>query len=261
MDGPKISVVIPSALKAAPNGELWLTHALRSVAAQTLRPCEVLVGVDPGGALQDHFVRLVSADPLDVWPIKVRVVEAAVKGHQAATNAACKQARGDMIAMLEDDDKHTERHLETMVSEMNAEGADLVSQSQQQIDPVGNLLDVFHFPTASGWLVRRGTWLAVGGFDPRWHIHHDNEWLNRLTASGAKRLHLVPDGTDLSHPWLRHLSQYTKVKAVSGLPSCTVLRTVHEGSILAGCHQDQDKANRSSDEYAALRFLYGYIGW
>ena len=46
MTAPKISVVIPSALKRQPNGETWLTQALRSVAAQMLQPVEVIVGID-----------------------------------------------------------------------------------------------------------------------------------------------------------------------------------------------------------------------
>ncbi len=248
MSDQKISVVIPSAWKAAPDGELWLTHALRSVAAQTLQPCEVIVGLDPG-----HEFSGCHANGLQVsW------ANGHVKGHQAATNAACKQTNGTLIAMLEDDDVWEPEHLETLYRAMQEHGADFVSCSQQQVTPDGADLDVFHFATASTWLMQRGAWLAVGGFDERFKIHHDNALLGELNRIKALRLHLVRKN-EPPHPWLDTLAHFTPITRC--LDRLTVRRTVHAGSVLGECSRDDAKAQRSAQEYHALIVLTGGIPW
>lgn len=260
-----VSVVIPSALRKAPDGELWLSRALRSVAAQTVRPCEVIVGLDPG----ECWIN-VSSGPDGL--LNTIVANGTVRGHQSATNAACSVAKGDFLAFLEDDDLYEVDHLATLLAAAKEHGADFVSASQLQVDPAGRLLvnravmeshaAAFHFPTASSWLIRNRLWQRIGGFDVRFRIHHDNAMLGELNRfkPESRRVHIVPENTP-PHPWLDNVARHAKVVRWPGLTHYTVRRTVHEGSVLAGCRQDQAKAERSAKEYAALEILYGCVPW
>lgn len=254
---PAISVIVPSALKSAPDGRLWLERAVASVQAQTILPCEIIVGLDPGAGPWPHQEGGLSP---------IRITHGAVKGHQAACNAAARMATGRLLAFLEDDDVFRENHLEVMAAAMEESGADFVSASQVLADDTGEK-GPFDFPTASSWLVSKLVWLQVGGFDARWRTHHDNEWLNRINAAGVRRLHLVEEDADLDRPgpngqhWLRMLEQFTPIRKVPGLRRLTVERYLHADSVLAQAGSDRAKAQRSADEFAALRVLYGHVGW
>lgn len=261
MSETSVSVVIPSALKAAPDGEAWLKKALRSVAAQTLQPVEVIVGVDPGERV-----------PGDTAPAGCRfdfhLVNGPIPGHQAATNAAGARCRGEWLAMLEDDDEFLPEHLETLLRAAQEHDARFVSCSQQCVSCSGadlyettdgaNRPWAFHFPTASTWLIHRNLWARIGGFDVKFFVHHDNRALSMINELGAKRVHLVRKD-EPPHPWLDNVARHARV--VPCLDRLTVRRTVHEGSILAGCRQDSAKALRSQKEYVTLEVLHGCIGW
>lgn len=248
-----ISVIIPSALRKSPSGELWLERALRSVRAQTLQPQEILIGFDPGVDLPDIPSRA------DTPPL--HFVSGQQSGHQAASNAAVAQAKGELIAFLEDDDLWGPEHLEVMLGVMQGAGADFVSCSQEAVTLAGESLGAFHFPTASSWLLKKTLWDRIGGFDTSFRIHHDNRFLNQINAIRARRIHFVPEKCDLDHPWIFNLCQFTPLFRCERLARFSVKRTMHPESIMAGCDQDAAKARLSQEEYARLEAMHGRIGW
>lgn len=94
----RISVVIPCR-----NGAEFLGEALESVAAQTLRPDEVIVVDDRS---TDGTVELARAHGATV----LRTSEPG--GTAAARNLGWRHARGELIAFLDADDRWRPRHLE-----------------------------------------------------------------------------------------------------------------------------------------------------
>lgn len=94
-----VSVVIP-----CHNAGKWLEETLRSVAAQTRPPHEVIV-IDDGST--DDSVEIVRRSALDIRLIEVRCRNAA-----AARNAGIEVATGDWIALLDADDVWYPNHLE-----------------------------------------------------------------------------------------------------------------------------------------------------
>lgn len=263
-----ISVVIPSALRKAPDGELWLTKALRSVAGQTLQPKEIIVGVDPGTpAIHGEW----SAD------LNVRIVDGKINGHQSASNAAVAASTSPLVCFLEDDDAHMPWHLETLLGAMQRWETAFVSTSQQQVEwvqvgearhlPDGGvrweMIDkgVFDFPTASGWLFKREAWDKIGGFDTSYSIHHDNHFLGQLNKHRIRRVHLVEN---MPNPPMRQQMQVLPLFTwiVPGNPrGLTVMRTVHPQSIMAGVAADDAKKQRSALEYQSLAAEFGHVPW
>lgn len=253
MDRLPISVIIPSALRAMPDSnKLWLERAIESVCAQAVLPQEIIAGLDPDACLP----------PLSSeWPICLRTAKGAVRGHQAATNAAVACAYWPTLALLEDDDVWTPDHLPLLWRVMGETQSHFVSTSQEEVDLAGQSLghEAFDYPTASGWLVSRLLWMKIGGFDARYRIHHDNAFLgkiNRKLKDSYFRVHIVEKGADFRRrPRLHLIARNASV--YRGLDHLTVRRTIHPGSIMGGMGADPARQQRSAMEYAALEVLYG----
>jgi glycosyltransferase involved in cell wall biosynthesis len=87
----KISVVIPTY-----NGRAWIGATIASALAQTMPPFEIVVVND--GSTDG------TADVLREFGEGIRVVSQANRGLSAARNVGIGAARGEMIALLDDDD-------------------------------------------------------------------------------------------------------------------------------------------------------------
>ena len=110
---PRISAILPVF-----NGRRFLLGAVRSVLAQSLPPCELIV-VDDGstdGSLEE-------LDNLPPAPFPVRVLRQANAGQSAARNAAAREATGEYLAFLDQDDAWYPRHLEELVAPLAADPA------------------------------------------------------------------------------------------------------------------------------------------
>lgn len=249
-----VSAIIPSALRPAPDGKLWLERAIASVLAQTQPPKEIIIGIDPDAVLPDSF-----AFPNFAFFNSLRVVRGNAPGHQAAMNASVSKASYPLVAFLEDDDVWLPKHLEFLYRLWSQEKLrlDFIGSSQESIDSEGKPLgQVFDYPTASGWFTSRNTWFENGGIDERFRIHHDNDFFGRLNRKQVPRVHIVEKGADISkRPHLQLIARQARI--VEGLGRPTVLRTVHPQSIMGGVAADSEKLRRSTLEYAACEMLYG----
>lgn len=245
---------------------LWLDRALASIGTQTIagkRPFEVVVGLDHG----------VTAPKLEPpRSVALRFVNASAdrrRGQAAAINTAAKEARGDLFAILEDDDAWRPLFLKTAVATLVE--FDFVSSSQMLLDRNGLPSELMYFPTPSGWVMRRELWDEIGGFDEAIRFHVDMDWIGRLNQAGKRRAHLVEAGFPIDRDflqkhrkWLAHLAagQPNPVTLVQhGEPAPLVVRSANPGSGTSRIRNDPDATRQSKKEMAAFRKRFGTIPW
>lgn len=193
---PRISVILPVF-----NGRRFLSGAVRSVLAQSLPPCELIV-VDDGstdGSLEE-------LDALPPAPFPVRVLRQANAGQSAARNAAAREATGEYLAFLDQDDAWYPRHLEELAAPLVANPAVGWAYCDfDEMDLDGNLVtraflkeqgvshpkrtiyecvegDLMVLPSAS--VMRRDAFEQVGGFDEALSGYEDDDLFVRFFRLG-----------------------------------------------------------------------------
>jgi glycosyltransferase involved in cell wall biosynthesis len=177
-----ISVVTPTTGKRPE----MLAEAVASVRAQTLPPVEHLV-VDDGSR------SVVATDG-------ITVLQVGGGGPGPARNAAIEQARGDVIALLDDDDVWHPHHLETVYAVMQETQADVVYadcvvQNRRDgygfdvVDFDGDALMERNFICLPATIVRTAAVRAVGGFpdEPR---GQDWSLWKRMSSAGMRFQHV-----------------------------------------------------------------------
>ncbi len=181
MTRPLVSVVIP-----AFNAEHYLGETLESVLAQTYEPVEVIVIDD--GSTDD------TADLARRYP--VRLLQGPNGGRSVARNRGLDVARGDLIAFCDADDLWLNRRLEAQVGVLD--GDPRLGVVSCQVEPfiqpgmprpswfgLGQMQTRRALLT-SALLVRRELFETVGGFDPRYRIVQDTDWVARAISSGTR---------------------------------------------------------------------------
>lgn len=192
-----ISVVIPTH-----NRPDDLLRALRSLAAQSCRPAEVIV-VDDGSQPP------VSAEAVGevCGNIEVALIHnASPKGANHARNAGVRAARADWVAFLDDDDEFDENKICCLIDEIKEDPDCDVLHHAADIRMVKE--DVRYrsrpraFSSAAGALsallvrneiggtsmvtVRKAKFLEAGGFDETFPALQDYEMWIRLAREGAR---------------------------------------------------------------------------
>jgi glycosyltransferase involved in cell wall biosynthesis len=134
---PLVSVVIPSY-----NHARFLAQTIGSVAAQTYRPLELVV-VDDGSSDVSPAVieELLSGAPLD----KVLLIEQANSGAHAAIMRGVEASCGEVVAILNSDDRYHPRRVERLLPYVAGEH-ELAFSGVRFVDAAGNPL-----PAASAW--------------------------------------------------------------------------------------------------------------
>jgi len=174
-----------------------LADALASVAAQTVPPLEVCLGDD-------------AAEPMVQVPragaVPVRVVRCGA-GHVArARNRTARAARGEWLALLDDDDRWTPAHLAglaealasdaallyrdtAVVRERIAEDGTRIETARRVIarewDPALMRTDDFIAPSAT--VLRRSLFERLGGFDEDMRYSEDWDLLLRAARVSTPR--------------------------------------------------------------------------
>ncbi|GEM_PF-631479 len=226
-DNPGISVVIPTHNRAD-----MLERAIRSALAQTLRPLEILV-VDDASTDNTHEVverlsRLPEGNILHYLRNE--------KGGSAARtrNRGVKEARGDYIGFLDDDDEWLPEKLEKQYAQLRRDGPALnldgfyqIVHGQREyvagtdefarIDYSRGFHYYYRLIATTGWLVNRQILLDVGMFDESFPIWEDWELGLRISqrypvTHRPEALHLYhrdrPFGlTEIRSAWLPTLER------------------------------------------------------
>lgn len=152
-----------------------LQRAIRSIAEQELAPGEIIVVDDAG---QEDATRAA----MERWGFgSARVVaNSHVKGVSGARNAGAALASGELLAFLDDDDEWLPSYLSEVRPRFELNGLDIVCTDmlcrfEDGIDRVAKtapdtlLPDLFLTRNpglgGSNMIIRRSTYLAIGGFD------------------------------------------------------------------------------------------------
>ncbi len=209
-----VSVVMP-----AYNAAATVERALASIAAQSVKPKEVIV-VDDGSA--DDTVARVAAMAGRMNGVSLRLFRQRNLGAGAARNRAVAVATGHWLAFLDSDDEWLPAKLERSLAV--SEAGDLIMSSHNlfNVSPAGETLNdsrarwlrnpddpyrtlfLRGFISSSTVLVRRDAVVAAGGFDVTLRSAQDYElWLAVLAKAGKRfetfadpllRYTLAPDG-------------------------------------------------------------------
>lgn len=193
---PSFAVVIPAFQATA-----TLPRAVESVLAQTVAPAEIVVCDD--GSTDDV------AGTLAPYGERVRLVQRDNGGEAAAKNTAVGAASAEWVAVLDADDAYLPEYLEAIGAAVAAR-PDLDAVTCDAWMEVGGrrvrrvysggfrfaaddqrraiLHRNFVFGLAA---VRRGAWLAAGGFDERIRLMSDWDFFVRLVLGGS-RIGCVP---------------------------------------------------------------------
>jgi glycosyltransferase involved in cell wall biosynthesis len=187
------------------NGAKWIEEALRSVLAQTLKADEIIV-VDDGST--DNGAGIVAR--LAEAHSEITLIQQANAGQSAARNRGIRQARSNLIALLDQDDVWYPDHIEILLEHFVEAKAvrqlpfGWVYANLDEMDEHGNLFgknvlrtvgvhpkrnvidcvreDMFILPGAS--LISREALLSIGGFDERLSGYEDDDLFLRLFRAG-----------------------------------------------------------------------------
>jgi len=260
-----VAIVIPSRLDKSGNGRFFVEEAIEAASAQAIPPgvrMSFFIGID-ADAIAPAF--------LERSP-NVNFIQSHGRSQAAAINAAAAAAAAqdhDIVALLEDDDRWEANFLSWSLSFL--EECDFVSSNQLEVDAEGRCVRVNDFPTPSGWIMSADLWRSVGPFDESFRWHLDNEWLGRLGAGPARRIHLVEATAPVTiencaqvRPWLANvLTHGGPHSTLRRHPSSRPLlrRTVHSGSGMFRIATDPVAADQSRNEYLQLAARYGRIPW
>ncbi len=197
-DLPSVTVIIP-----VYNGAAHIRRALDSVARQTVPPLEVIV-IDDGST--DDSASAISEAAAAAPGVDVRVMSQPNAGQSHARNRAAREARGDLLAFLDQDDLWHPAHIAVLAEAfVDAPGLGFCYGDFDEIDGDGHVVarryirahgvehprstvvewiesDTMVIPTAT--VVRRSAYLEVGGFDPELIGYEDDDLWIRLFRAG-----------------------------------------------------------------------------
>ncbi|MCL4433248.1 MAG: glycosyltransferase [Actinobacteria bacterium] len=261
-----ISAVIPLY-----NGAAFIGDALDSVIAQTCLPMEVVV-VDDGSTDGGAGERIVKAYQHDVSiAVPVRFMRKEHGGQSSARNYGIGQARGDLIALLDQDDRWYPEHLEVLAGPFDSSSHVGLSYSElDMIDDSGNMVaeralehlhspqpkmsladclgkNMYILPSAS--LMAKRAWEHVGGFDQRLSGYEDDDLFLRIWCSHGV---VYVD---------RPLSQW-RIHAVSSswTPSMWKSGLVYAEKLIAEYPDNPSLQQFYVRDYIAPRFFRHYLG-
>ena len=179
---PLVSVVVPVF-----QGERFLAETLDSIAAQTYPAVETIV-VDDGSTDSGHVI---------ARSREVRYIRQANAGVAAARNTGIKAARGDLIALLDQDDLWVPHKFTRQVEHMLAHPEVGIVRCRMSVflepgtpRPPWMPMELLesnppgYLPGAV--LARRNLFDEVGAFDTNLRFANDADWLARAHDAGVK---------------------------------------------------------------------------
>jgi GT2 family glycosyltransferase len=188
---PSVSIVTLTRNRPA-----YLPHALRSAAAQTHAELELVLYQDGGDMIlgDDSYDLLEALE----FPAIHAGHKGGAEGVARARNEAIAVARGDSIAILDDDDLWDPRHVAHLAALLDREPEVDMAYSdvrlrreddgQERVIARDFDLGVFSrddYIPPSAMLIRRSAFERFGLFDPEFTCSEDWDWLLRVATGGG----------------------------------------------------------------------------
>ncbi len=210
---PLVSVII-----CVHNGELFLKQALDSVFSQSLKNFEAIT-VDDGS--RDGSMRLLQS----YNDRRLRVIRQENQGAPSALKTGLRAARGDFVAILDQDDLWLPQQLSVCVGALETQPeVDLVFSWYRVINRHGRemglhshryhgtidfrgLLEDFVIGATSNIVVRRSALESAGNLDAAFPRFYDLDFCLRVALLRPHNILAVPQELTL---YRRHSSQFTK---------------------------------------------------
>lgn len=192
---PQVSVIIP-----VYNGEHYISQAIDSVLSQTDSNYEIII-VDDGSTDNTHQIIQHYIEKCQD-PALIRYIFQSNQGVAAARNQGIQIAKGEFIALLDQDDVFLPEKLAHQVAYFKTHpDVAIVNSGWRLIDPNNNPISdiepwhdlpdltlaiwVTRTPILpSALMFRRHAWEQVGGFDPRFNGVDDVDFIWRLALQG-----------------------------------------------------------------------------
>jgi len=187
--------MLVTAVIATRNRSALLQRAIESVVNQTYRPIELIVVDDGSTDGTEEVVRRYRNRDQDVRYLWHEVP----RGACTARNYGIREARGEFIAGLDDDDEWLPRRGEVLLENFSDEysyvcARDLIVEKNERLvrkgKPIIRLEDMLYKNlTGNQILTRRERLLAVGGFDEALRSAQDYDlWLRLLERFGPAKM-------------------------------------------------------------------------
>jgi glycosyltransferase involved in cell wall biosynthesis len=186
---PAISVVVRTL------GSGRLADALASLAVQTLRDFEVVLVDMSAGRMEGVLEGLGPS-----LPSVRRLVPTGRHTRPAALNAGIRAARAPVLAILDDDNIYDPGHLEALLAGLESTRADYVYTGVRHAtyEPTGRLVEtrnvsvpwrferliLGNFIYATGSAYRRALWETLSGYDERFEVFEDWDFIIRAAQRG-----------------------------------------------------------------------------
>jgi glycosyltransferase involved in cell wall biosynthesis len=189
MNNPLVSVIIP-----VYNGERYLAQTIESALAQTYQPIEIIV-INDGST--DGSAEVVKRFP------SVRYHFQENRGIGGAKNSGIELAKGDFLAILEQDDLWSTNKITQQMAAFEGDPAlDIVFGHVKQFHSpeLGEAIKAkLHYNEeiiagyhAGSMLVKREAFFRVGWFDTNCRVGEFLDWYLRATEKNLKSL-MLPD--------------------------------------------------------------------
>lgn len=204
MNKPLVSVIIPTF-----NRGKHILNAVKTVEQQTYENVETVIVVD--GSTDDTLKTLTDykASLPPEHRDRLQIVYQDNKGVSAARNEAVRNASGQYIALLDDDDFwHPEKLTEQMeeVQKHPSNPLLICTTDHEEINPDGSKKEIQNsgymslegqleggrFSPSITWILPRQTIEDIGGFDEELHAGEDADFIIRLRKNGEVIFTNVP---------------------------------------------------------------------
>jgi len=191
-----VSVIIPYY-----NREEFIDEAVQSVLAQILKPLEIIIVNDGSREFSRRYLDRY-ADVCTILDLKTNV------GPSGARNVGIHKARGQFIAFLDSDDywlpeklelqrRYMEEHPEcsAVTCSVSAFFSDRPDQLWTRFGPgpitLAQAMIEEYWAVPSSLMVRTSAMLGAGGFDQRFRVCEDRDFMLRFCAAG-RRIEGIP---------------------------------------------------------------------
>ncbi|WP_382307704.1 glycosyltransferase family 2 protein [Herbiconiux sp. UC225_62] len=187
-----ISCVIPTH-----NRSDFLAKSLKSISEQTLSPLEVVVVSDVVDPSAEQLCQELGASA--PYPIRYVYDPETRGGASASRNVGAREARGDVLAFLDDDDLWLPEYLEKVTALLSSSGQDMVvtwrtlvkggvtvdGPAMEEGLRASDVVAVSYGTTGSNMAMTRGSFWRADGFDDQMPVKNDTDFFFRFLKAGG----------------------------------------------------------------------------